>query len=66
MQRHYNEKRTGAAVCASCDKLLGGVPRPAKGKMGSIPRSSRKPNRPFGGYLCLACSRKAIKAKARA
>jgi len=65
MRRHYGEKRKAAAVCAYCGKILGGVPRPAKG-IGSIPRSSRMPNRPFGGYFCLACSRKALKRKARA
>ncbi|MFH1821645.1 MAG: 50S ribosomal protein L34e [Methanobacteriota archaeon] len=66
MQRIYKEKRKGAAACASCSKTLGGVPRPAKGNIGSIPRSSRMPNRPFGGYLCPACSRRVMKEKARA
>ncbi len=66
MRKHYVEKRKGAAVCARCGKKLGGVPRLISGSMGSVHRSSRMPNRPYGGYLCLACSRRLLKQKARA
>ncbi|HID60771.1 MAG TPA: 50S ribosomal protein L34e [Hadesarchaea archaeon] len=63
---HYREKRANAARCASCGRPLGGVPWMRANELRSIPRSSRMPNRPFGGYLCLACTRQFIKETARA
>ena len=61
---HYEEKRAGVAKCASCGRPLAGVPR--SGNARTLPRSSRRPNRPFGGYLCSVCARGAIKEAARA
>lgn len=63
---HYKEKRASLASCASCGRPLGGVPQVKASKLRSLPRSSRMPNRPFGGYLCSACARQAIKEAARA
>jgi len=64
--RHYKEKRKGGAVCALCGRPLGGVPRISGGRIGSLPRSSRMPNRPFAGYFCVACSRRFLLEKVRA
>ncbi|HDI12673.1 MAG TPA: 50S ribosomal protein L34e [Hadesarchaea archaeon] len=62
---HYKGARSGPAKCASCGRVLSGVPRLRGNAMRSLPRSSRMPNRPFGGYLCPACARRSIKAMAR-
>ncbi|MEM2874946.1 MAG: hypothetical protein QW567_02860 [Candidatus Hadarchaeales archaeon] len=60
----YGEKTSRPASCASCGRPLAGVPR-GKGAR-KAPRSSRRPNRPFGGYLCHACARNEIALRARA
>ncbi|MDI6642508.1 MAG: 50S ribosomal protein L34e [Candidatus Hodarchaeaceae archaeon] len=62
---HYKEKRSGKPKCASCGRPLGGVPWVRASRLQSLPRSSRMPNRPFGGYLCPACTRQVIKEAAR-
>ncbi|MEM3421598.1 MAG: hypothetical protein QW835_07110 [Candidatus Hadarchaeum sp.] len=65
VSKHYREKRKAAAKCASCGRPLSGVPRIQGGILRSLPRSLRMPNRAFGGYLCVACSRRALIEKAR-
>ncbi|MGC8816581.1 MAG: 50S ribosomal protein L34e [Candidatus Hadarchaeum sp.] len=66
VSRQYRERRKSAAACAFCGQPLSGVPRKNRGRMGSLPRSLRMPNRPFGGYFCAACSRRALIEKVRA
>ncbi len=61
----YADKKKAPAVCANCCRKLGGVPRLASGGMGVIHRSSRMPNRMYGGYFCVTCSRRLLKQKAR-
>ncbi|MBC7218993.1 MAG: 50S ribosomal protein L34e [Hadesarchaea archaeon] len=63
--KHYREKKKAAATCASCGRPLCGVPRTDEGRMGAMSRSHRMPNRPFGGYLCVRCSRRALLEKIR-
>ena len=63
---HYKLKRGSVARCASCGRPLGGIPRLRASELQSLPKSSRMPSRPFGGYLCPACTRQAIKESARA
>ncbi|MCR8472720.1 MAG: 50S ribosomal protein L34e [Candidatus Korarchaeota archaeon] len=48
---HYKKKIKGKAHCAICGKELSGVPREAK----EHPKSSRRPERPYGGFLCSSC-----------
>ena len=52
---HYWRPKPSKAVCAVCKKPLRGVPtlRPAKFK--NIPKTKRRPNRPYGGTLCHKC-----------
>jgi large subunit ribosomal protein L34e len=35
-------------------------------KMKNMPKSSKRPERPYGGVLCSACTRKLLKSKVRA
>ncbi|MGQ9788874.1 MAG: 50S ribosomal protein L34e [Candidatus Hadarchaeaceae archaeon] len=64
--KHYREKKNAAAICANCGRPLCGVPRVGGVGMRAIPRSYRFPNRPFGGYLCVRCSRRSLLEKIRA
>jgi len=63
---HYKEKKVGPARCAMCGGQLSGVPRLRPSKLRALPKSSRAPNRPYGGYLCPTCARRVITEAARA
>ena len=62
---HYFKRRPSGAVCASCGKPLHGVPRKRDVDVRSLTKSQRKPERPYGGNLCPACSRQRIKSRLR-
>ncbi len=49
------EFKRGEAKCAWCHEELHGTPVPSKAEMRKIPKSSRRPERPYGGYLCSRC-----------
>jgi len=53
---HYEKRNKGKAHCAICGRELFGVPR----EPGEYPKSSRRPERPYGGFLCAECLRKYI------
>jgi len=54
------KRKPSKAKCASCKKVLSGVPRERPYKMKNMPKTAKRPERPYGGVLCSACSRKAI------
>lgn len=58
-------KRPKIAKCANCGKKLQGVPRLQPSKLRKLPKSRRKPNRPYGGYLCSECMRELFRKKVR-
>jgi len=62
---HYKKRKPAKAKCADCGKQLAGVPRERPIKMQNMPKTAKRPERPFGGCLCSACSRKKIVAEVR-
>ncbi|NYT18089.1 MAG: 50S ribosomal protein L34e [Methanobacteriales archaeon] len=62
---HYKKKKPSKHVCAECGKLLHGVPRGRPYQIRKLAKSKKKPNRPYGGYLCTECTRKVFKEQAR-
>jgi large subunit ribosomal protein L34e len=60
---HYIRRRPKGAKCAMCKKPLSGVPRVRQAQLSKLPKSSRRPNRAYGGYLCPACLKAEIKQK---
>jgi len=62
---HYEKRKPKIAHCAECHKPLHGVPRKRPVEIGKLPKSQRRPERPYGGILCSACSRKLIIEKAK-
>ena len=54
---HYEMKKTNVARCSFCKKSLHGVPRVTSSGMRKLPKSSRRPERPYGGSLCSECMR---------
>ncbi|MDD3454755.1 MAG: 50S ribosomal protein L34e, partial [Methanobacteriales archaeon] len=62
---HYKKKKPSKHVCAGCSKPLHGVPRGRPYQIRKLPKSKRRPNRPYGGYYCSECMRKVFKEEAR-
>ncbi len=62
---HYSKRKPGKAKCARCRAKLQGVPQQRKVKLATIPKSNRRPSRPFGGNLCTRCLRKVLKEQVR-
>ena len=62
---HFKKKKPGKAKCAVCHKVLQGTVRERPYKMKKIPKTKKRPTRPYGGYLCSKCTRKLIVKEAR-
>ncbi len=62
---HYRQRKPSKAVCGNCKKVLAGVPRELPAKMANMSKSMKKPERPYGGNLCSACTRIVLQNKAR-
>jgi len=61
----YKKKKPSKHVCAECGAILHGVPRGRPYQVNKLSKSKKRPNRPFGGYLCSECLRKHFKSEAR-
>ena len=62
---HYVKRKPGKAVCAVYGTPLAGVPRESPRKMQNMPKSSKRPERPYAGILSSKAMREVIKEKAR-
>ena len=61
----YKKKKPSAAKCGNCGAFLKGVPRELPFRMRNMPKTKKRPERPFGGVLCSKCMRLEIISKAR-
>jgi len=61
---HYRHKRHSQAKCARCGRPLNATPTGPRSIMGKLSKSQRRPNRPYGGYLCPECLRELMLARA--
>lgn len=61
----YERRKPKAAKCAKCGKPLHGVPRLIPSKLRKLAKTKKRPERPYGGYLCSKCMREVIKEKIR-
>jgi len=55
-RKHFEKRHKNWYKCAICGKPLFGVPREPK----KVPKSSRRPERLYGGYLCAECLKKEL------
>lgn len=62
---HYRQRKPSAAQCAHCGNNLQGVPRELSSIMRNLPKTAKRPERPYGGMLCSACTRLLLQKKAR-
>lgn len=63
--KHYRKRQPSKPQCAACGCVLLGVARARPFKIRNMPKTEKRPQRPFGGVLCSACSRKEIIKRAR-
>ena len=61
----FKKRKPSPAKCGACGKVLHGIPRERPFRMKKMPKTAKRPERPYGGVLCSACSRKEIIKKAR-
>ncbi|AIJ06085.1 50S ribosomal protein L34e [Methanocaldococcus sp. 16A] len=62
---HYKRRKPNKAKCAVCGAELHGVPRGRPVEIRKLPKSQRRPERPYGGYLCPRCLKRLMIQKAR-
>ena len=59
---HYARRKPEFAHCQECGGLLGGMPHVRDSKIGKLPKTKKRPERPYAGNLCPGC----LKLKAQA
>ena len=64
-KQKYVSRKLGVHKCASCGAKLKGIPRLSATKAKHTSKTNKRPERPFGGFLCASCARKKLKAEAR-
>ncbi|HLD05448.1 MAG TPA: 50S ribosomal protein L34e [Candidatus Nanoarchaeia archaeon] len=57
---HYRERNPRLGHCAQCGGTLKGVPRVKATAMKRMPKTQKRPERPYGGMLCSPCMRRHI------
>ena len=62
---HYKRRKPGIAKCANCKAPLKGIPRLIPTKFRNLAKTEKRPQRPYGGYLCSKCTRLKIIEKVR-
>jgi len=62
---HYRRRKNARPQCADCGSFLIGVARGSRAQVKAIPRSQRRPERPYGGKLCSKCTRRTLIASVR-
>ncbi len=58
---HYERKKPKPASCPVTGELLKGVPRERPTKMKNMPKTRKRPERPFGGVLSSKASRAVLR-----
>ena len=57
---HYKARKPSRPHCASCGTAIHGVKAMLSRAMHSVPKTEKRPERPYGGHLCSACMRRTI------
>ena len=64
-RQRYVSRKPKVHKCAGCGTELKGIPRLTPQKAKNTPKTKKRPERPYGGYLCGRCAREKIKEEAR-
>ena len=60
---HYVRRRPKVAHCPVTGQKLNGVPRLRPAQLRKLPKTARRPNRPYGGRISHTALSNAIRAK---
>jgi large subunit ribosomal protein L34e len=63
--QRYEEGTPKAPHCAGCGQQLHGIPRMSVVAAKNAPKTTKRPQRPYGGVLCSACMRAKLIEQAR-
>lgn len=61
----FRARKHSKAKCNVCGAVLNAVPREISSKMKNMPKTKKRPERPYGGVLCSRCMRSKIVSKVR-
>ena len=61
----HRKRKPSKAICAKCGTVLKGVANERPHKMQNMPKTKKRPERPFGGVLCSKCTRLKIIIESR-
>ncbi|MGV8168555.1 MAG: 50S ribosomal protein L34e [Candidatus Nanoarchaeia archaeon] len=61
----YTRRKPKQGTCSVTGQTLKGVPRALPTKMKNMPKTKKRPTRPFGGVLSSKAAREEIKNRAR-
>ena len=62
---HHRERKPSPARCALTGQILPGVPRERPAKMVNLPKTKKRPERPYGGILSSRAMRLIFKQRVR-
>ncbi|MBI2542618.1 MAG: 50S ribosomal protein L34e [Candidatus Aenigmarchaeota archaeon] len=62
---HVKREKTALHRCANCKGILHGMKRLMQSRVRKLAKSDRRPDRPYGGYLCSNCTRELFRERAR-
>jgi large subunit ribosomal protein L34e len=60
---HLERKKNAPAKCAICKKPLAGRKKGRDSDIAKLSKTQKRPERPFGGFLCPSCMRTEIKKR---
>ena len=61
--KHFRKRKTKKKPCSECGKVLMGVPHKIQSKFNTLPKTKKRPERPYGGVLCSSCMREKIRSQ---
>ncbi len=56
----YKKRKPSVSKCSECGANLQGTLRERPYKMSNLPKTKKRPERPYGGTLCSKCMRRKI------
>ena len=60
---HFKTRKNKKKTCAECGAELPGIPHKVDSKFKNLPKTKKRPQRPYAGVLCSRCMRKKIREK---
>lgn len=63
--QHYERRKPGKAICGTCGAVLKGIPHVLGYQLRTMAKTTKRPERPYGGVLCSECTRRVIIAQSR-